>query len=274
MTLLSIARRRAAALADDDGFVLIEAVIAAFILILAAVAIFDAYDASTSATFRAQQSQVELSRAQQEMERIRALSYPEIALTKPPEPEQQVDDKHHHEVLRPVRRSATIDHRSGEPLFEPQPLEQRLEDHEPGERGEPLVFEPKLRDCVDGRDNLWSAQSHGSGPLRVVVGVFTTSFYTTKRPYFYASHRRETADRMFLDPSASRRRAQNPVPVTQLAGSASPPDKPDDIADVWLAHSFPAFFDSCELLIHAACPGFGPFPTLHPIDSAKFSGLQ
>jgi len=84
MNLLANARRRAAALADEDGFVLIEAVIAAFILILAAVAIFDAYDASSRATFRAQATQVELSQAQKEMETIRTLPYTQIALTSEP----------------------------------------------------------------------------------------------------------------------------------------------------------------------------------------------
>jgi type II secretory pathway pseudopilin PulG len=84
MKLLANTRRRAAAPADEDGFVLIEAVIAAFILILAAVAIFDAYDASSRATFRAQATQVELSQAQKEMETIRTLPYTQIALTSEP----------------------------------------------------------------------------------------------------------------------------------------------------------------------------------------------
>ena len=84
MKLLANTRRRAAAPAEEDGFVLIEAVIAAFILILAAVAIFDAYDASSRATFRAQATQVELSQAQKEMESIRTLPYTQIALTSEP----------------------------------------------------------------------------------------------------------------------------------------------------------------------------------------------
>ena len=84
MNLLANTRRRAAALADEGGFVLMEAVIAAFILILAAVAIFDAYDASSRATFRAQATQVELSQAQKEMETIRTLPYTQIALTSEP----------------------------------------------------------------------------------------------------------------------------------------------------------------------------------------------
>ena len=134
---------------------------------------------------------------------------------------QQVHHEHQDEVLRPVRRRANFHHRRGESLLEPQPLEERLEDHEPRERAEPLVFKPKLRDRVDGRDDLWSAQPHGSGPLRVVVGVFTTSFYTTKRPYLYASYRRELAERAVLDPRAFRRAARNTVRVTQLAGEVS-----------------------------------------------------
>jgi type II secretory pathway pseudopilin PulG len=81
MKLELYTRRRIALLARQDGFGIIEAVIAAFILILAAAATFTAYNASTRATFRAQQSQVRLGWAQQEMEKIRALPYDQIALT-------------------------------------------------------------------------------------------------------------------------------------------------------------------------------------------------
>jgi hypothetical protein len=78
-------RSRLAALRQEDGFGIVEALVAAIILVIAVLAIFSAYDASTSATFRAQQSQVRLGWAQQEMEKIRALPYDEIAMTYLPE---------------------------------------------------------------------------------------------------------------------------------------------------------------------------------------------
>ena len=80
----STIRRRLAALGSEEGFGIIEALVAAVMLSLAAVAIFDAYDAGTRGTYRAQQDQVELSLAQQELERIRALPYSQIALTAEP----------------------------------------------------------------------------------------------------------------------------------------------------------------------------------------------
>ncbi len=77
--------RRRPPLASEEGFGIVEALVAAVILILASLAVFGAYDASTRATFHAQQSQVELSRAQQELEKIRALGYSRIALTSMPD---------------------------------------------------------------------------------------------------------------------------------------------------------------------------------------------
>src|SRR5207248_1248389 len=63
------------------------------------------------------------------------------------------------------------------------------------------------------------AQSHGSGPLRVVEGCFAISFYTTKRPHFYVSYRRESADRVVHAAPASRSATRNLLRVTQLTGS-------------------------------------------------------
>lgn len=74
-------RSRIASLAREDGFGIVETLVAAVILVLAVLATFTAYDAGTRATFRAQQSQVRLGRAQQEMEKIRALPYDQIAMT-------------------------------------------------------------------------------------------------------------------------------------------------------------------------------------------------
>jgi hypothetical protein len=122
----------------------------------------------------------------------------EVALAQSSVSEQQMDDQHHHQVLRSVRHGPSIRHRVREPLLEPQSLEQRLEDHETRVRCEPLILESKLGDRVDRCDDLWSAQSHGSGPLRVVEVVVANFFYTTKRPYFYASRRRGIENRRGL----------------------------------------------------------------------------
>jgi hypothetical protein len=90
---------------------------------------------------------------------------PAAARTRP-----QVDYEPHHEVLgryAMVRASAST---AASRSFEAKAPEQRLEDHKTRKRRESLILESKLRYCVEGGDNLWSAQSRGSGPLRVVEG--------------------------------------------------------------------------------------------------------
>jgi hypothetical protein len=77
-------RFHVASLRGEEGFGIVEALVAAIILVLAVLATFSAYDAGTRGTFRAQQSQVRLGVAQQEMEKIRALPYDEIAMTSLP----------------------------------------------------------------------------------------------------------------------------------------------------------------------------------------------
>jgi hypothetical protein len=85
-------RSRIASLAREDGFGIVEALVAAIILVLAVLATFTAYDASTRSTFRAQQSQVRLGQAQQELEKIRALPYDQIAMTYVPGPSADPSD--------------------------------------------------------------------------------------------------------------------------------------------------------------------------------------
>lgn len=69
----------------EEGFTLIEVLIATVVLALAALAIFGTLSAATRNAQRAQATQVALDQAQEEMERLHALSYSELALTVTPE---------------------------------------------------------------------------------------------------------------------------------------------------------------------------------------------
>ncbi|HEY2478123.1 MAG TPA: type II secretion system protein [Solirubrobacterales bacterium] len=69
----------------DDGFTLIEVLIAAVILAIASLATFGVLSAATRNAARAQATQVALDKAQEEMEKLHALSYSELALTRTPE---------------------------------------------------------------------------------------------------------------------------------------------------------------------------------------------
>ncbi len=59
----------------------VEVTIAAFLLILGALATFQIFDTASRNTFRAEQSQVANDIAQQELERLRALTYNQAAMT-------------------------------------------------------------------------------------------------------------------------------------------------------------------------------------------------
>lgn len=69
----------------EAGFTLIEVLVAAVILALAALAVFGTLTAATRNAQRAQATQVALDKAQEEMEKLQALSYSELALTTTPE---------------------------------------------------------------------------------------------------------------------------------------------------------------------------------------------
>lgn len=71
----------------EDGFTLIEVLIAAFILTLAATATFGVLSASTRNAQRAQAIQVAQDKAQEEMEKLQAIPYDELALKRPPNPD-------------------------------------------------------------------------------------------------------------------------------------------------------------------------------------------
>ena len=51
-----------------------------------------------------------------------------------------------------------------QPVLQIQPLEQELEDEQPGEGSQILVLESQLRDGVDFALNLVSAKLHGERP--------------------------------------------------------------------------------------------------------------
>ncbi len=68
----------------EGGFTLIEVVVAALILMISMLAVFTLIDASGRNTYRAEQSQVVINRAQAEMERIRQLTFTQVALTSAP----------------------------------------------------------------------------------------------------------------------------------------------------------------------------------------------
>jgi type II secretory pathway pseudopilin PulG len=68
----------------EEGISLIEALVAAMLVVLVGLAVLAAFDTSKRASFRAEQSQVASDRAQQELEAIRRLPYAEVALTSQP----------------------------------------------------------------------------------------------------------------------------------------------------------------------------------------------
>ncbi len=71
-------------LRSEEGFTLIEVVIAALVLSLAALATFGVLAAATRNAQRAQATQVALDKAQAELEKLHTLSYEQLALTTTP----------------------------------------------------------------------------------------------------------------------------------------------------------------------------------------------
>lgn len=68
----------------DDGFTIIEVLVAALILVLGAIATFGVLASATVNNQRAKATQIALNRAQQELEALRSLSDEELALTATP----------------------------------------------------------------------------------------------------------------------------------------------------------------------------------------------
>ena len=71
-------------LARDDGFTIVEVLVAALIVVISGLAVLAAVDAASRNTFRAQQNQVLNDRLQSEMGKIKQLQYTQIALTSAP----------------------------------------------------------------------------------------------------------------------------------------------------------------------------------------------
>jgi len=71
---------------QEDGLTLIEVLVAAIILALAAAATFGVLAAATRNAQRAQATQVALDKAQEEIEKLQTVPYDELALKKAPQP--------------------------------------------------------------------------------------------------------------------------------------------------------------------------------------------
>jgi type II secretory pathway pseudopilin PulG len=72
--------------AGEGGFTIIEVLVAAFILVLAAMAVFTGFAGAIHGIQRSREMQQGVSVAQREMERIRIMEFGEVALTAAPEP--------------------------------------------------------------------------------------------------------------------------------------------------------------------------------------------
>lgn len=68
----------------EDGFTMIEVVVAVFVLVLGMLASFEILNAAGRNSARAKATQVALERAQDEMERLHSLTYEQVALTATP----------------------------------------------------------------------------------------------------------------------------------------------------------------------------------------------
>src|ERR1700754_4649944 len=100
MTLRDRMRTALRGAKEEDGFTLIEVLVGAIVLTLAAMGTFGMLAAATRNAQRAQATQVALDKAQEEMEKLHSLSYTQLALTtlplhqpSPKNPNFRVDGK-------------------------------------------------------------------------------------------------------------------------------------------------------------------------------------
>jgi|GEM_PF-3094183 len=68
----------------EDGFTILEVLIAAFILVLGALAVFMSFAAAIHNVQRGRETQIGVSAAQREMELVRAMPYDQVALSSQP----------------------------------------------------------------------------------------------------------------------------------------------------------------------------------------------
>lgn len=78
--------KRSRSTRQEDGFTLIEVLVASVILVLAAMAVFGVLAAATRNAQRAQATQVALDKAQEEIEKLHSIPYDELGLTTRPQP--------------------------------------------------------------------------------------------------------------------------------------------------------------------------------------------
>jgi hypothetical protein len=71
---------------NEHGFTVVEAVVAAFVLVLGVLGALQLVDAGNRGTFRATQGQVLVNRAEAELEEIKKLPFQRVALTEAPQP--------------------------------------------------------------------------------------------------------------------------------------------------------------------------------------------
>lgn len=70
--------------ANDQGFTLVEVLVAVMIIAIVITAALTVFDVSTRATFNAERSQIAVNEAQNQMEDLKALDYDQLALTSTP----------------------------------------------------------------------------------------------------------------------------------------------------------------------------------------------
>ncbi len=111
----------------EEGFTLIEVLMAAVILALASLAVFGVLAAATRNAQRATASQVALDRAQEEIEKLHSLSYSELALTTTPEyvanpenPNHRVSGGSFYLQREPLAEKATMVVKHGEIWGKPE----------------------------------------------------------------------------------------------------------------------------------------------------------
>lgn len=80
-------------LAEQRGMTIVEAVVAALVLVVMSLGVLQVVDASTRNTYRAEQSQVVVNRLQAELEEVRRLGYDAVAL-RLPVPSHEPDPAH------------------------------------------------------------------------------------------------------------------------------------------------------------------------------------